>query len=68
MVEGIEPNAICVRPPITSIIAGAAPLIGHVQDVDAGHQLEQLRAEMQERADARRAVLQLARLLLRQRR
>ena len=33
----------------------------HVQDVDPGHQLEQLAAEMQERADARRRILQARR-------
>jgi len=35
-----------------------------VQQIDAGHQLEQLAAEMLEAADADRGILQLARLLL----
>ena len=42
----------------------AAALERHVHHVDAGHELEQLAAEMLEAADAGRGVLQFARLLL----
>jgi hypothetical protein len=42
----------------------AAALERHMQEVDAGGQLEQLAAEMLEAADAGRGVLQLAGLLL----
>ena len=63
----VETNITLVWPPTTSIMAGPAALERHVQQVDAGRELEQLAAQMLEAADAGRGILQLARLLLRQR-
>ena len=42
-----------------------AALVGHVHDVGAGHELEQLAADMAGRAVARRGVRELAGILLR---
>jgi hypothetical protein len=58
--DGSVANITCTRPPIRSVIAGAA--IGHVQHVDAGHHLEQLAADVDRRSNARRRHIELARI------
>ena len=49
------------------VVGRAGALVGHMDDVDAGHGLEQLAAEMQRRARSRRGEGILARLLLAER-
>ena len=64
MIDGIEANEAW-RVPADHVDHGRASTAErHVQKIDSGHELEQLAAQMHERADAGGGILQLARLLL----
>ena len=57
-------NMIWVWPAIRSVTRRRAALVGDVLDVDAGCRLEHLAGQVTRRADACRAVVELARHLL----